>query len=57
MSVGRICQREVDLADLDESVQATAERMHQHTKRLAPLLRCESQSTQQSSAGKSEWML
>ena len=31
MSVGRICQREVDLADLDESVQAAAERMHQHT--------------------------
>jgi CBS domain-containing protein len=31
MSVGRICQREVDLADLDEGVQAAAERMHQHT--------------------------
>ena len=31
MSVGRICQREVDLADLTESVQAAAERMHQHT--------------------------
>jgi len=31
MSVGKICQREVDLADLDESVQAAAERMHQHT--------------------------
>ena len=27
MSVGRICTREVDLADLDESVQVTAERM------------------------------
>lgn len=26
MSVGRICQREVDLADLDESVQTAAER-------------------------------
>lgn len=29
MSVGRICQRDVDLANLDESVWQAAERMHQ----------------------------
>src|SRR5437868_3926118 len=29
MSVGRICQREVDLAEAGESVQVAAERMHQ----------------------------
>lgn len=28
MSVGRICVREVDIADPDESVQAAAQRMH-----------------------------
>ena len=28
MSAGRICVREVDLADVDESVQVAAERMH-----------------------------
>ncbi len=28
MSVGRICVREVDLADADESVQVAAQRMH-----------------------------
>jgi CBS domain-containing protein len=31
MSVGRICQRDVDLADLDESAWAAAERMHQRS--------------------------
>lgn len=31
MSVGRICCREVDLADLGESAWAAAERMHQRT--------------------------
>jgi CBS domain-containing protein len=29
MSVGRICQREVDLAEANESVRAAAQRMHQ----------------------------
>ncbi len=29
MTIGRICQREVDLADADEKVRAAAERMHQ----------------------------
>jgi CBS domain-containing protein len=38
MSVGRICQREVDLADLNESVQAAAERMHQRTVGLLVIL-------------------
>lgn len=28
MSVGKICTREVDLAEADESVQAAAQRMH-----------------------------
>ncbi len=31
MSVGRLCQREVDLAELAESVRDAAERMHQHS--------------------------
>lgn len=31
MSVGRICQREVDLASVDENVSRAAERMHQRT--------------------------
>mgnify|MGYP001828589905 FL=1 len=31
MSVGRICQRDVDLVDLDESAWAAAERMHQRS--------------------------
>ena len=31
MSVGRICQRDVDLADLDEIAWAAAERMHQRS--------------------------
>jgi CBS domain-containing protein len=31
MSVGRICQREVDLARSDETVREAAERMHQRT--------------------------
>ena len=31
MSIGRICQREVDLAQVDENVSRAAERMHQRT--------------------------
>ena len=31
MSIGRICQRNVDLADADESVRFVAERMHQRS--------------------------
>src|SRR6059036_699183 len=31
MSIERICQREVDLADADESVRMAAERMHQRS--------------------------
>lgn len=31
MSVGRICQREVDTAQADESVRCVAERMHQRS--------------------------
>lgn len=31
MTVGRICQRQVDLADKDENVWRAAERMHQRT--------------------------
>lgn len=39
MSVGRICRREVHLADLDESVQTAAKRMRD--RRVGTLLVCD----------------
>ncbi len=43
MSIGRICTREVDLAEVEESVWQAAERMHQRTVGTLVILNRENQ--------------